>query len=130
MPISDREGPPLYGHERRPESPKPIASKAWVAEVMRDRIFAECYAVREDGQREYAHNEANAFQNFDDTSALLGMSREQCLAVYLDKHIRGIYAWVNGHKSQRESVLGRIKDAIVYLCLLYCMVLASKEGER
>ena len=41
--------------------------------------------------------------------------------VYLMKHIDGINAWVKGHKSQREEVTGRIKDAIVYLCLLWGM---------
>ena len=41
--------------------------------------------------------------------------------VYLMKHIDGINAWVKGHKSQREDVTGRIKDAIVYLCLLWGM---------
>ena len=37
------------------------------------------------------------------------------------KHIDGINAWVKGHESQREDVTGRIKDAIVYLCLLWGM---------
>ena len=41
--------------------------------------------------------------------------------VYLMKHMDGINAWIKGHKSQREDVSGRIKDAIVYLCLLWGM---------
>ena len=41
--------------------------------------------------------------------------------VYLMKHMDGINAWIKGHKSQREDVTGRIKDAIVYLCLLWGM---------
>jgi len=42
--------------------------------------------------------------------------------VYLLKHIDGITAYLNGHKSQREDVRGRIKDAIVYLMLLWAMI--------
>ena len=42
--------------------------------------------------------------------------------VYLLKHIDGIMAYINGHKSQREGVEGRITDAIVYLLLLRGMV--------
>ena len=41
--------------------------------------------------------------------------------IYLMKHIDGICSWINGHKSQREDVTGRITDCIVYLCLLYGM---------
>ena len=42
--------------------------------------------------------------------------------VYLLKHIDGITAYLSGHKSQREDVRGRIKDAIVYLMLLWAMI--------
>ena len=42
--------------------------------------------------------------------------------VYLLKHIDGISSFVNGHKSQREDVRGRITDVIVYLCLLWGMI--------
>jgi|TARA_R100001530_G_scaffold131243_1_gene102779 hypothetical protein len=42
--------------------------------------------------------------------------------VYLLKHIDGITAYLAGHKSQREDVRGRIKDAIVYLMLLWAMI--------
>ena len=42
--------------------------------------------------------------------------------VYLLKHIDGISSYVNGHKSQREDVRGRITDSIVYLCLLWGMI--------
>ena len=38
------------------------------------------------------------------------------------KHIDGIIAYINGHESQRESITGRINDAIVYLCILRGMV--------
>lgn len=50
-----------------------------------------------------------------------GISREQVLMVYLEKHMDGIHAWVNGHRSQREGVRGRINDAVVYLTILRAM---------
>ena len=50
--------------------------------------------------------------------------------VYLLKHIDGISSYVNGHKSQREDVRGRITDAIVYLCLLWGMVEDEKSESR
>ena len=42
------------------------------------------------------------------------------------KHMDGIVAHINGHKSQREDIRGRIKDSIVYLTLYWAMV----EGEE
>ena len=50
--------------------------------------------------------------------------------VYLLKHIDGISSYVNGHKSQREDVRGRITDAIVYLCLLWGMVEDESKQNR
>lgn len=50
--------------------------------------------------------------------------------VYLLKHIDGISSFVNGHKSQREDVRGRITDAIVYLCLLWGMVEDTENKRR
>jgi len=82
--------------------------------------------TREDGQKEYARNINNVFANFQRVGKYVGISQEQVLMVYLLKHIDGIMAYVNGHDSQRESVEGRITDAIVYLLLLRGMV--EKSG--
>ena len=97
--------------------------------VVMDRVFDECRALRDAGQREYARRESNAFANFERVAERVGISREQALMVYLEKHLDGIHAWVNGHRSQRESVKGRINDAIVYLCLLRGMVEEREAGE-
>jgi protoporphyrinogen oxidase len=78
--------------------------------------------VREDGQREYAHADDNAFANFERGAAALGLTREQVLMVYLMKHMDGIVAYVRGHRSQREDIRGRIKDARLYLALLWGMI--------
>ena len=78
--------------------------------------------TRDDGQKEYARNIDNVFANFQRVGKYVGILQEQVLMVYLLKHIDGIMAYVNGHKSQREGVEGRITDAIVYLLLLRGMV--------
>lgn len=83
--------------------------------------------LRDAGQKEYAHDEDNAYANFERVGAQLGLSREKVLMTYLLKHIDGIIAWVNGYQSQREDVTGRILDARVYLALLAGMVEDGRE---
>jgi len=92
-----------------------------------DHIFREVQTTREEGQDEYAHDAENAFANFDRIGDRTKQKRENVLLTYLLKHIDGITAHINGHVSQREDVRGRIKDCIVYLCLLWGMVDASEE---
>lgn len=87
-----------------------------------EKVWSEIGVLREAGQKEYAHREENAFANFERVGESLGMSRERVLMVYLLKHLDGISAYTQGHRSQREDVRGRINDAIVYLLLLRGMV--------
>jgi hypothetical protein len=87
-----------------------------------DKIIAEVKDTRLQGQKEYARTEDNIFANFDRISDLIDIPSSKVLMTYLYKHIDGIAAYVNGHKSQREDVRGRIKDVIVYLTLLWGMV--------
>lgn len=83
--------------------------------------------VREAGQKEYAHNEEEVFSNFQRISNQLGISQEKILLVYALKHWDGIVAYVNGHKSQREDIRGRIKDLRMYLALLWGMIEDSRN---
>lgn len=92
------------------------------------KVFNECMELREAGQKEYAHEDANAFANFEDDAREAGVSRETVNTIFANKHWRGIRAWVRGHKSQREDVRGRINDMIVYLCLLRGMA-DENEGK-
>ena len=85
-------------------------------------IWSQVQQTRDEGQKEYAHTDDNVFANFDRVGSLLSISSEKTLMVYLLKHIDGITAHLSGHKSQREDVRGRIKDAIVYLMLLWAMI--------
>lgn len=87
-----------------------------------EKIYQDLQATREAGQKEYAHGEDNAFGNFDRLAQQLKMDREKILWVYVQKHIDGVVSYLNGHRSQREDVRGRIKDIIVYLILLWGMV--------
>lgn len=90
-------------------------------------VFKECLQLYDEGQKEYARGEDNGFANFDRVAEHLGISREEVLLVYALKHLDGITAYVQGHKSQREDVRGRINDLIVYLCILRGMF-DFKEG--
>ena len=92
-----------------------------MTKLMND-IWSQVQQTRDEGQKEYAHTDDNVFANFDRVGSLLSISSEKTLMVYLLKHIDGITAYLSGHKSQREDVRGRIKDAIVYLMLLWAMI--------
>ena len=78
--------------------------------------------MREAGQKEYARNQNNAFANFERIADFIDTNKHKVLLTYLLKHIDGICSFVNGYRSQREDVRGRITDAIVYLCLLWGMI--------
>ena len=82
---------------------------------------AEIASTRDAGQNEYA-SPNNVFEDFVQTAELTGTTPAMVLYTFLNKHMRGIGAYVRGVKSQREHVSGRIKDAIVYLQLLWAMV--------
>ena len=87
-----------------------------------EKIQIMIKSTRESGQKEYAHNTDNVFANFERVADSLDISRQQALAVYLLKHVDGVMSYIQGHKSQREDVRGRITDIIVYLMLLWGMV--------
>jgi len=61
-------------------------------------------------------------ERFNRLAEQLHMDRKQVLWVYMQKHFDGILAYINGFKSQREDVRGRIKDARLYLALLRGMI--------
>jgi hypothetical protein len=86
------------------------------------KIHNQIKDIHTEGQKEYAMNEDNVFANFERIATQVKLSREKVLWVYLMKHIDGIASHINGHRSQREDVTGRLTDAIVYLCILWGMV--------
>ena len=90
-------------------------------QIIQEEILPQVLKTRDAGQKEYAHDVENVFANFERIANAVDTSREKVLMVYLLKHIDGISAYSKGHRSQRESVRGRITDAIVYLMLLWAM---------
>ena len=87
-----------------------------------DDIFEEVLRVRDAGQTEYARDRDNVFANFERVASFTGTTREKALLTYMIKHIDGICAYADGHRSQRENVRGRLTDIIVYCLLLWGMV--------
>ena len=85
-------------------------------------IFDSILKMHKEGQKEYAHDEDNVFANFDRIASQTNTDRKFVLWIYLMKHIDGIASYINGHKSQREDVRGRITDALVYLIILWGMI--------
>ena len=65
--------------------------------------------------------------NFKRVGEYLKLPPEKVLMVYLLKHIDGIASYVDGHKSQREPIDGRVIDPIVYLFLLYGLITEPKN---
>ena len=99
-------------------------------DVFFDHIIGEVKNTRDEGQKEYARTEDNIFANFERVADCLKIEREKVLMVSLLKHIDGISSYVDGHKSQREDVTGRVKDAIVYLLLLWAMVIGDDTFKK
>lgn len=97
-------------------------TQAEMAELMEKVFRNEIMALREAGQKEYAHANQDAFSNFMRGAADIGIDRKQILWIFAMKHRDGIAAYLKGHRSQREDVRGRINDLIVYLFLLRGMV--------
>ena len=85
-------------------------------------IIKEVTLIRNEGQKEYAHDKKDVFANFNRVANLLEEDRKKVLMTYMLKHVDGIAAYVKGHKSQRENVTGRITDCMVYLMLLWGMI--------
>ena len=91
--------------------------------ILAHQVFStEIMALREAGQKEYAHDEGNAFANFVRAGEDLGLDSKHVLWIFAMKHRDGIVAWLRGHHSQREDVRGRINDLIVYLFILRGMI--------
>tara|TARA_R110002020_G_scaffold45737_5_gene130679 strand:- start:1242 stop:1631 length:390 start_codon:yes stop_codon:yes gene_type:complete len=92
-------------------------------------MVSEVKETRDAGQKEYASSN-DVFDDFVKTAELTGATPGMVLYTFLNKHMRGIGSFIRGYKSQRENVKGRIKDAIVYLFLLWAMVEEEEHKEK
>ena len=103
--------------------------KKEILDNLMEYIFEEVKKTRNDGQSEYARDKDNVFANFERVASFTGISREKLLLVYMIKHIDGLCAYADGHRSQREDVRGRLTDIIVYCLLLWGMVEDNTKKE-
>lgn len=92
-----------------------------------EELFGRLARVRSHGQSEYARSDDNAFRNFEWVASILGLTRDQVAAVYMLKHIDGICGWLCGNKNQRDSISGRIEDAIMYLIIIDGMIINEED---
>lgn len=80
---------------------------------------------------EYRHDNDDRLDNFKRVAQATGTTPEQCLHVYLSKHMDAISNFIrrgaNPSKQLSEPIEGRIDDAIVYLLLLKGMVLEKRK---
>ena len=96
--------------------------------IIMKRIINVVSNTREAGQKEYARDAENVFANFERVASFTKTTREKALLTYMIKHIDGLCAYADGHKSQREDVRGRLTDIIVYAMLFWGMVEDNEKG--
>lgn len=66
--------------------------------------------------------DGDVFANFKRHAHNLDLTKEQVLAVYMNKHLDAINTYCKTGAVQSEPIEGRINDAILYLLLLRGMV--------
>lgn len=84
---------------------------------------------------EYTQGRDNRFDNFERQAEALGLTREQVLLVFLNKHLDSITTYVKDRALGRERkysepMTGRVDDAILYLLLLRGMMQKNTAAEE
>lgn len=91
---------------------------------LHDRLLALSASKGE----EYKGADDNQFGNFERAGIRRGLTREQVLMVYLDKHMESIDTYIRENgvgRNYSESIIGRVDDAILYLAILRAMLLPA-----
>ena len=101
-------------------------TRVQMKEIM-ERIINLVSETRDAGQDEYARDTDNVFANFERVASFTKTTREKALLTYMIKHIDGLCAYADGHRSQREDVRGRLTDIIVYAMLFWGMVESNER---
>lgn len=86
-----------------------------------DCEFDVIKGLNETKGNDYAGHE-DVLANFKRQAQNLGLTKEQVLAVYLNKHFDAINTYCKDGSVKSEPIEGRIHDAIVYLLLLRAMI--------
>jgi hypothetical protein len=82
-----------------------------------DVLLKEAKQVRETKGYDYSGLE-DVNRNFKEGAKRLGMTPEQILGVYLDKHLDSIHTFIKDGDVKSEPIRTRIVDAINYLLIL------------
>lgn len=67
---------------------------------------------------DYTRHEADRLSNFKRGAAQIGVSPLVVWAIYFNKHIDAIMAFIKTGKAESEAIEGRFDDAVNYLYLL------------
>lgn len=97
------------------------------ADEIINKALSECKEILTAGRAEYAGEDV--LKNFKSCGLDLELPPEVVCFVYLKKHIDGIATYVRTGKKQRDSISGRITDAINYLILLQ-LIFTEKNTEH
>lgn len=87
-------------------------------EILRDKIFEDIKEISRKKGEDYTKGDADALKNFKE-GQIFGLSPKQVCGMFMKKHIDAIYNYIRTDgQSESEPIAERIKDAILYLCLL------------
>jgi len=93
-------------------------------------LLAGCMALLTGKGKAYS-GEEDANSNFKRNATLLGMTKYQVLAIYLNKHLDGINNAIKLNpefpEDPTEGMKGRIMDAINYLAILHTLIVEDNE---
>lgn len=91
-----------------------------VARVRQDKILIQKGA-------DYTRHEEDRLSNFKRSAAAIGLTPLQVWAVFFNKHIDAIMAYIKTGKTESEAIEGRIDDAQNYLHLLEAIITEEKS---
>jgi hypothetical protein len=83
--------------------------------------FDECAALLVSKGNDYSPTK-DRLGSFRRASERLGLTMEQILWVYLDKHLQAISSFVARGRVESEPIEGRISDVINYMVLLRAII--------
>lgn len=96
-------------------------------------LLAQCLLLLECKGKAYS-GEEDANSNFKRNATLLGMTKYQILAVYMNKHLDSINNAIKYNPDMpddaTEGMKGRIQDAINYLAILHTLILEDTQPSK
>lgn len=90
-------------------------------EVYFEEILKEAKELRIKKGSDYSGVE-DSNRNFKEAAKRLGITPEQVLSVYLDKHLDAIHTFIKDGVVKSEPIVGRVQDAINYLLIFLSLV--------